>query len=250
MSTFALLSTLAFIGIATFLSKWRKLGLEKEMLIGTIRSAVQLLAVGYVLQFVFDADHPVFIAVMIAVMIGVASFNAAQRGKGLQGVLWRIALTLTCTETISLIVLLGLGIIPSIPQYIIPVSGMIIGSSMVVCGLFINQIKREAEASRGEIETLLALGATAKQSIQEALKRSVRFSMIPTVDTMKTIGLVQLPGMMTGMIIAGSNPIEAVKYQLLIVFMLTSSAAVSSIVLGLLSYHMLFTQDLRLRRFQ
>lgn len=250
MSTVALLCTLSFIGVATLLSKWQKLGLEKEILIGTIRSAIQLLFVGYVLQFVFDTNHPAMIATVIALMLGIASMNAAGRAKGLQGGLWRIALTLVSTETITMTLLLGLNIIPPVPQYIIPVSGMTIGSSMIVCGLYINQMKREAEASRGEIEALLALGATARQAIQEVMKRSVRFSMIPTVDTMKTIGLVQLPGMMTGMIIAGSSPIDAVKYQLLIMFTLTSSAAVTSIFLSLLSYNMWFTDDLRLRDFQ
>jgi putative ABC transport system permease protein len=247
MSTVGLICTLSFIGIATLLSKWQKLGLEKDMLIGTIRSAVQLLLVGYVLQFVFHSKHPLFIAAMIFLMIGIASYNAAERAKGLQGGYWRIAITLLVTETMTMTLLLGLKIIPPVPQYIIPVSGITIGSAMVVSGLFFNQLRREAQASRGEMETLLALGATAKQAIQEVLKRSVRFSMIPTIDTMKTIGLVQLPGMMTGMIIAGASPIEAVKYQLLIMFTLTASAAVTSIFLALLSYRMLFTPDLRLR---
>ncbi|MFC0214477.1 ABC transporter permease [Paenibacillus chartarius] len=247
MSTVALVCTLSFIGIAILLSKWQKLGLEKDILIGTVRSAAQLLLIGYVLQYVFHNNHPALIAVILLIMIGIASMNAAGRAKGLQGGRWRIAVTLSVTETLTMSLLLGLGIIPPVSQYIIPVSGITIGSSMVVCGLFFNQLKREADASRGEIETWLALGATARQAVQEVLKRSVRFSMIPTVDTMKTIGLVQLPGMMTGMIIAGTSPIEAVKYQLLIMFTLTSSAAVTSILLGLLSYRMLFTEDMRLR---
>ncbi|WP_284644777.1 ABC transporter permease [Paenibacillus silviterrae] len=247
MSALALLSTLAFIGIAILLSKWQKLGLERDLFIGTVRSTLQLLFVGYVLQYVFNTNHPALILTMVVLMIGIASVNAAGRAKSHRGVFWRIAVTLLFTETITMALLLGFHIIPPEPQYIIPVSGITIGSSMVVCGLLINQMKRETIASRGEIEALLALGANARQAIQEVLKRSVTFSMIPTVDTMKTIGLVQLPGMMTGMIIAGSSPVEAVKYQLLIMFILTSSSAISSIMLGMISYGIWFTDDLRLR---
>lgn len=199
-------------------SIWQKLGLEKDIAIGTIRSAVQLLAVGYVLQFIFHTGHIVFIILIIFFMICVASWNAAKRGKGLPGLVWRIALAVSASEMLMMGILLGLHIVKATPQYIIPISGMTIGNAMVVSGLFINQIKQEIRRSKGEIETLLSLGATAQQAMQEVRARAVKFSMIPTIDGMKTVGLVQLPGMMTGMIIAGANPIVAVRYQILIVF--------------------------------
>lgn len=118
---------------------------------------------------------------------------------------------------------------------------------MIVCGLFLNQMNREAGSSRESIDALLALGATPKQAIQQALQRSVKASMIPTIDGMKTVGLVQLPSMMTGMIIAGSSPIEAVRYQILILFAFTASAAVTGILLSILSYKLWFTKDMTLR---
>lgn len=146
--------------------------------------------------------------------------------------------------------LLGFRIVEATPQYIIPISGMTIGNAMVVSGLFLNQMKREVGASKGEIETLLSLGATVRQSIHDVMKRSVKSSMIPTIDGMKTVGLVQLPGMMTGMIIAGANPIEAVRYQILIMFAFSSSAAITSIILSLLSYRLWFTKDLRIQNIE
>ena len=144
--------------------------------------------------------------------------------------------------------LLGLQIIEPTPQYIIPLSGMTIGNAMVACGLYLTQLKRESETARGEIETLLSLGATERQAVQDVLKRSVKFSMIPTIDAMKTVGLVQLPGMMTGMIIAGADPIEAVRYQILIMFTFTSSSAITSMILSLLCYKKLFTKDMILKK--
>ncbi|MFX3636914.1 MAG: iron export ABC transporter permease subunit FetB [Candidatus Pristimantibacillus sp.] len=246
MSNFALACTLVFVAFTAFLSFKQKLGLEKDIAIGTIRSAVQLLFIGYVLHFIFETSNPMFIVLLLIFMIGVASWNAGARAKHVRGIRLRIAIALASTEAITMSLLLGLDIIESTAQYIIPVSGIVIGSSMIVAGIYLNQMKQELESSRGEIETLLALGATSKQAIHNAVRRSVRSSMIPTLDGMKTVGLVQLPGMMTGMIVAGADPIEAVRYQILIMFVLASAAAITAIVLSVISYKLWFTNDLRL----
>jgi len=247
MSYLALSFTLLFVMVTMLISVWQKQGLEKEIAIGTIRAAVQLLAVGYVLQFIFETKHPLFIIGIIVFMITVAAWNAAKRSAKVKGMRWRIAAAITATEAMMMGLLLGLDIIEASPQYIIPISGMTIGNAMVVSGLFLNGMKREIESSRGELETLLSLGATAKQSIYTVAKRAVKSSMIPTIDSMKTVGLVQLPGMMTGMIIAGADPVEAVRYQLLIVFAFTSSAALTSLILSNLTTKLWFTDDSRVR---
>ena len=229
-------------------SVWQKLGLEKDIAIGTVRSAVQLLAVGYILHFIFESQNILFIMGIISIMILVAAQNAAKRAKGMEGIFWRIVLSIATMEILMMGLLLGLQIIEPTPQYIIPLSGMTIGNAMVACGLYLTQLKRESETARGEIETLLSLGATERQAVQEVLKRSVKFSMIPTIDAMKTVGLVQLPGMMTGMIIAGADPIEAVRYQILIMFTFTSSSAITSMILSLLCYKKLLTKDMILKK--
>lgn len=247
MSLIALSFTTLFVMITMLVSLWQKLDLEKDIAIGSIRATVQLLVVGYILQFIFESRHPIFILLIITVMISVATWNASKRGKGLTGVWWRIAVAISVTELMMMGILIGLKIIEPTPQYIIPISGMTIGNAMVVAGLFLNQMSREIEAFKGEIETLLSLGATVRQAIQTVLKRSVNSSMIPTIDGMKTVGLVQLPGMMTGMIIAGADPVEAVRYQILIMFAFTSTAAITSILLGLLSYSLWFTTGSRLK---
>lgn len=233
----------AFVLIALLLSLWQKIGLEKEIAIGAVRCTLQLLAIGYVLQFVFHTDSLLFILLMIAMMIAVASWNAASKGKKLRGIFWRIALSLAMTELLTMGLLVALGLVSPTPQYLIPMSGMIIGSSMIVCSLFLSHMNREVETSRGEIETLLCLGATTRQAVQAVRKRAVKASMIPTFDTMKTMGLVQLPGTMTGMIIAGASPIEAVRYQILIMLSFSSATAVSAFLISTLSYRLWFTRD-------
>lgn len=237
----------AFVLIALLLSVWQKLGLEKEIAVGTIRSTVQLMIIGYVLQFVFHSDQVAFILILILMMIIVAAWNATQRGERLPGIFWRIALSLTITEVVTMGLLVALDLVSPTPQYLIPMSGMIIGSSMVVSGLFLNHMNRETQTARGEIETLMCLGANPRQAIQGVLKRAVKASMIPTFDTMKTIGLVQLPGMMTGMIVAGASPIVAVRYQILIMLTFSSSAAISAVLISLFSYRLWFTRESMLR---
>jgi putative ABC transport system permease protein len=243
MSIVALGFTLIFVAVAFFISLWQKLGLEKDLFMGTVRSAVQLLLVGYVLQYVFKSNHPLIVGLILLVMIGVATWNAGKRGRGLQGIYLRIGVSILTTEAVTMGLLLGLKIIPFTTQFIVPISGMTIGNAMVVSSLYLNQMKRETVSARGEAETLLALGASPRQAVHDLLKRSVKASMIPTIDGMKTVGLVQLPGVMTGMIVAGANPLDAVRYQILIMFAFASSAALTSILLSLLSYRLWFTKD-------
>lgn len=247
MTLLALSFSLLFVIATMLISVWQKLGLEKEIATGTIRSAIQLLAIGYVLQYIFRTEHVIYLVMIISVMIGVAAWNAARRAPGMQGIVWRIALSILTTELLMMGMLLGLNIIEPTPQYIIPLSGMTIGNAMVVAGLYVNQMRREVQSSKGEIEVLLSLGATASQAMQDVRKRAVKFSMIPTIDSMKTVGLVQLPGMMTGMIVAGADPVEAVRYQILIVFSFTGSAAITSMLLSILSYRLMLTKELQLR---
>jgi putative ABC transport system permease protein len=247
MSSMSLWLSFSFVLIALLLSLWQKLGLEKEIAVSTVRCAVQLLVIGYVLQVVFHADHPVYLALVLVMMIAVASWNASRRGDRLPGVYWRITAALTITTTVTMGLLLLFRLVEPTPQYLIPLSGMIIGNAMLVSGLFLNHMKRETETARGEIEALLCLGANKRQAIHDVLKRAITASMIPTFDTMKTIGLVQLPGTMTGMIIAGANPIDAVRYQILIMFAFSSSAAISAVLVSLLCYRLLFTRESMLR---
>ena len=243
MSLFGLSMTLIFVAFAVFISIWQKLGLEKDLFIGTIRSAVQLLLVGYVLQYIFHTDQPLFVILILLIMIAVATWNVSRRNKSLRGIGIRIGAALFTTEVITVGLLLILKIIPFSSQYIIPISGMTIGNAMVVSSLYLNQMSREITSNRGEVETLLALGAAARQAVHPLLKRATKSSMIPTIDGMKTVGLVQLPGMMTGMIIAGASPLDAVRYQILIVFAFASSAALTSIMLSLLTYRLWFTKQ-------
>lgn len=155
-------------------------------------------------------------------------------------------MTISIVELITQGFLLGLQIVPATPQYVISISGMIIGNSMIIVNLFLNRLKGEVEMRKEEIQLVLSLGGSMKQSIYPILKQSIRSSLIPTIEGQKTIGLVQLPGMMTGQIIAGADPIQAVRFQLLIVFLIMSAASLTAIILGFLVYPVLFNKNQQL----
>ena len=246
MSYATLAIALIFIAIPLLLSRTLRLGLEKDTIIATIRSILQLLAVGYILKFVFDSDNVAYIMIMVTLMIGAATQNVRKKGKAIKGITWKVAVTLVAVELLTQSILLGFRIVPPTAQYIISISGMIIGNSMVLSILFLNRFTAEVDAHRDETELILSLGGTPKQAIHRQLIQSIKASMIPTIESQKTIGLVQLPGMMSGQIIAGADPMQAVQFQLLIIFLLLTTASVTSILLGFLSYRSLFNQRMQL----
>lgn len=242
MSLFALLLSFGFVIIAFFLSLAFKLGLGRDLLITSIRATIQLMIVGYILNAVFGFENPLAMIVMILLMIIVAVSNAAKRGKGIPNIFWKIFIAITIVEIVTQGFLLGFHITPAKPQYIISISGMMIGNSMIIANLFLNRLKGEIDLRKDEIALILSLGGSAKQSVYPILKNSIRSSLIPTVEGQRTIGLVQLPGMMSGQIIAGADPLQAVRFQLLIIFMILSAASLTAIILAFLIYPSLFNQ--------
>ncbi|MZP31222.1 iron export ABC transporter permease subunit FetB [Heliobacterium undosum] len=250
MSLTALTLSLSFVAISLAISYREQLGLEKDMMIGTIRAFLQLFAIGYVLQLVFDLRSLPGILAILTVMIAVAVQNAAKRAFALPRPKARLYIlgALVLAETLTLGLLLSLGIVPLEPRFIIPLSGMIVGNAMIASGLTINRLQAELSSQKAQVLAALSLGATSRQAAARAIKAAVKAGMSPTIDSMKTVGLVQLPGMMTGQIIAGASPVEAVKYQILIHLVMMGATAVASIAVGLSCYRPFFTAEHQLSR--
>ena len=138
MSITSLILMVIFIIIPIVISKSLKLGLEKDTVIAGIRSFIQLLIVGYILQFIFDKDNPIFMILMVVLIIGAATQNARKKGLSIPGITWKLLLAYVSIELITQGILIGLKIIPPTPQYVIPITGMVIGNAMVLSILFLN----------------------------------------------------------------------------------------------------------------
>lgn len=229
-----LLIALLFIAITAIVSYWQGLGLERDIAVGTVRTFVQLLAVGFVLQQVFDASRWYWVVLILAVMTTIAGYNAMTRQAGARQGLFAImtsAIGLGGAVTIVLVIGVVLRVRPWYqPQYVIPIAGMIIGNSMTGAALVVNRLHSELVLRRNEVEAALALGAPVKEAAANALREALRAAMMPTVNSMMTVGLVQLPGMMTGQIISGANPADAVRYQVVVMLMIAAATAMTAMI--------------------
>lgn len=247
MSTISLIMASSLLIFAITISKSQKMGLEKDIVTGIIRAVVQLVAIGFILEYMFGLNDWRFTLGILIVMIFNAAVNAAKRGKDISKINTFTFISISIGTFITISIMLAVKVITFAPSNIIPISGMIVGNCMVAAGLTISRIKEEIRSKRSEIITKLSLGATVKQASEEYIRIAVKNGMIPTIDTMKTLGIVQLPGMMTGLILAGASPLEAIKFQILVTFMLSSAVAISSLILGKLVYKSFFTPNLQLK---
>lgn len=145
MDQIALIMSVAFVFVAIILSLVQRLALEKDIIISTVRAFVQLMAIGYILQIIFDLERWPFILLMLALMTFIAGQNAAKRGKGIPKIQLIVTIAIALSEAVTLLLLLSLQIIDFSPRFIIPISGMVIGNSMVASGITLNRLKAEVE---------------------------------------------------------------------------------------------------------
>lgn len=240
ISTSSLLIASSLVVISVLFSYNQKLKLEKEIIIGILRAVVQLVAVGYVLEYIFGLKSPVFTTLLILFMIFNAAVNAGKRGKEIKNGVLISFISITAGTVLTLSILVFSRAIIYEPYQIIPIGGMIISNAMVALGLCFKNMSSEFKSKREEVETKLSLGADTLTSSVEIIRNSIRTGMIPTIDSAKTLGIVTLPGMMTGLILAGTSPVIAIRYQIMVTFMLLSTTAIASFIACYLSYRKFF----------
>jgi putative ABC transport system permease protein len=240
ISVGTLLISSSLIVISLAFSYYQRLKLEKELLISAVRAVVQLVLAGYLLNYIFGLNHPLFTTMLLLFMIFNAAYNAAKRAGSVKKALWVSFLAIIVGTASTLAILVISRALKYEPSKIIPVSGMIISNSMVAIGLCYRQMNLDFKNRRDEVEVRLALGADILPSSIEIIHSAIKTGMMPTIDSAKTLGIVTLPGMMTGLILAGVSPIEAIKYQIMVVFMLLSTTAISSSIACFLYYKKFF----------
>lgn len=221
----ALLLVLAAAGIGW----WEHLDLEQDLGIASVRAFVQLLAVGYALEFIFKTTNPLFILAVVAVMVTTAGFTSAGRARGVPRARTLALVGIGFGSFVTLGSLFVLGIFPFTAQMFIPISGMVVGNAMNVNSLVTTRIRDEISLQRGQIEAALCLGAPMSVAVKPQVRRALQAGMLPIIDSTKTVGLIQLPGAMTGMILAGASPLDAVRLQMVVMYMLIGAAAFTAL---------------------
>jgi len=247
-----LLAATALVLVAGAVSVGLRLGLERKLAVAALRTVLQLLMVGYILSWVFGIDSALVLVGLLLVMIALASRAAVQRAsRTFRGATARAFLTLAltgtvCTFTVTEVVI---GIEPWYrPQYVIPLLGMVLGNSLTGISLCLDHALEVFSDQRDRVEMDLALGATRWEAAREPIAEAVRRGMIPILNTMTVVGIVSLPGMMTGQILQGADPIDAVEYQIVVMFMLSAATSLGSILMALLVYRRLFNERHQLLR--
>ena len=227
---------LMLVVVAILISHKEKLALEKDILWSVGRAIIQLIIVGYVLKYIFSVDDASLTLLMVLFICFNAAWNAQKRSKYITKAFISSFIAITVGAGITLAVLILSGSIEFIPMQVIPIAGMIAGNAMVAVGLCYNNLGQRFISEQQQIQEKLSLAAPPKQASAILIRDSIRAALIPTVDSAKTVGLVSLPGMMSGLIFAGIDPVKAIKYQIMVTFMLLSTASLSTIIACYLTY--------------
>jgi len=208
----------------------KKLGLEKDLAVAVARAVVQLMAMVMIIAFIFETENLILVTGMLLFMMAFAAKTSAERAEKLKNP-FRVTFPSIATGSGLIIIILILsGVIPLTAEYIIPLGSMAVGGTMIVCSLILNRYVAELSSNRSLIEAAMCLGADDEEAIMPHIRQSIRASLIPSVDRMKSLGIVILPGAMAGMLIGGVNPVWAAEYQLVIMFMIFSSEALSALI--------------------
>ena len=239
--------SLLLVLVAVVISRARKADLERDIVVATFRSFAQLLAVGFVLDFVFGG-HGWLTPIVLAVMIGTATLTSGARGKRVPGAYWIALASVSVSTAGTLGVLLALRIVPFAPRAAIPLGSMIISNAMNTASLTMSRLRDDLASHRREVEARLSLGQTAAEASSLWHRAAVRTGTLPVIDQTKVVGLVALPGAMTGMLLAGASPSSAIRLQLVVMYMLLGGNAFAALVAGHLTVRRLFTADHQLIR--
>jgi putative ABC transport system permease protein len=243
-----LAASLVLVVVAVAISRWRRLDLERRILWATVRAIVQLLAVGVALAVVIDPARPLLWSwLWVAAMTVYAGDVVRRRAPEIPGLLPLAAVAFVAAAVLTLGVVFGLGIMPVEGRTVVPLAGMMVGNAMNASVLTARRTVEELRDKRAEIEVRLALGQPAPVAARPYLAAALRTALIPQIETTKAVGLVFLPGAMTGLILAGVEPVEAVLVQAVVMFLVLGAVATTSAVIGLGLMRRLFTPDHRLR---
>lgn len=235
ISNTSLIVSISLMLVVAVIGLVNRLGITKNVLLGTIRSFAQLTIMGYVLEWIFDLERWYLTVLMLIIMIVFATHDSYKR------IGFRVGKTFSCCLTsmiigtafpLAFMFYIVLNISPWYnPQYIIPISAMVISNTMTAISICLNNYGSELRLRRYEVEAKLSLGAKRGTALEAIRKSSIKAGLIPTINALMVLGIVKLPGMMTGQILGGVSPIESVKYQLLIMYMISAATAVSLFLL-------------------
>jgi putative ABC transport system permease protein len=242
-----LAASLVLVAVAVGLSLWRRLDLERTIVWACTRAMVQLLLVGQALALLFDDDAPLAASwAWVALMVLFAATTVRNRAPEVPGSFALALVAMSASTALSLATVFGLGIYPMVPRAMVPLAGMVIGNSITGTVSAAQRVIVELSGRRAEVEARLALGQPWSEASSPFVRAALRTALTNQIESTKAVGLVLLPGAMTGLILAGVDPVDAVRVQAAIMFLILGVVATNVAVVGVGLTRRLFTDDHRL----
>lgn len=253
LTPFDLFLAATLVLLLALISLRLSLGIEGKLLVAAARTIIQLSLIGLILKFLFVQSHPLLIASLAMFMLFVAGYEVMARQQRRFVGIWGIGVgTLSMfISSFSVTILALTVIIQAEPwysvQYLIPLLGMLLGNTMSGIAIALDNLTQNAWQRRQEIEARLILGHTWDEAIRDIRRTALRSGLIPIINAMGAAGIVSLPGMMTGQILAGAPPMEASKYQILIMLLIAAGTGFGATTAVWIGSKRLFDERERLR---
>ncbi|MET8872783.1 iron export ABC transporter permease subunit FetB [Nocardia sp. NPDC004604] len=239
-------TSLVLVAVAAAIAYRQQLHLTRELLIAATRAAAQLVAVGAILLILFRHTGLPGALAWVVLMVLIAGQVAGRRGKGLPRARRAATIGVGIGSTITLGALILLGVISTQARVVVPVGGMIVSASMQATGIALRRLHEDARNARPAIEARLCLGLSAREAFLPHRRSALRTALIPTIDATKVVGLISLPGAMTGLILAGVDPLTAIRYQIVVMYMLLAATALAALTAARVAESYLFDGAQRL----
>lgn len=240
-------ASVVLVAVAAAIAARERLGVTREILVAAARAGVQLIAVGALLGLLFVHAGVLGALAWVAAMVVVAGQVAGRRGAGVPRAAACATAGVGVGAAATLGVLLALRVVTAEARVVVPVGGMVVSGAMQAAAIVLRRYREQAAAERNQVEARLALGLPAEQAFAPQMRSALRTALIPNIDGTKVVGLISLPGAMTGLILAGVPPLTAIRYQVVVMWMLLAAAALAALVTGRLAQRALFDDAQRLR---
>lgn len=240
-------ASLVLVALAVVLSRREHLGLERSIAWASARALAQMLVIGAGLGLVLSDGAPlIFSWLWVVAMVIIGAATVASRAREVPGTFTVALLSLGAAQGVSLLVVFGFDIFPLEPRALVPVAGMIMGNAIAATVLAARRTLTEMHEHRDQIEVRLSLGQPGSRAVRPHLSQSLRTSVTPQIEQTKIVGLIALPGTMTGLLLAGVDPVQAVLAQTVVMFLILGSVAITAVVVGRGVARRLVTADHRL----
>ncbi|MHA1928684.1 MAG: ABC transporter permease [Candidatus Thorarchaeota archaeon] len=240
------LAALVLLAALLIITRWQNIRIGNKLVIGTIRGTIQIILMGLILVYIFNISDMLIMFGVLTFMASFAAYTTASNLENIPGV-FKAALPAILLGSLSVMgACVLLGVVEPIGEFVIPMGGMVIGNSMTIAVLVIDRMWSNAQKQRSLIETALALGASPYQAVELTIRESIESGLLPSLNRYLSLGIVSIPGLMSGMIIGGANPIVAALFQVVVFIMIFLASVIVGLVISRLFLNEMFNERLQL----